>query len=429
MRRIILLCSVLMLCGVAVANGDDWPGWRGPRGDGTSHEKGLPTKWNGETGGNIAWKTGIPGVGHSSPIVWRDRIFLMTCEPEKKSRILICLDRSTGKKLWQSTIIKSPLELKHHLNSYASGTPVTDGERVYVTFLETDGDNKPDPNDVRKKLRSPGQMVVAAYDMDGKRQWLVRPGGFASVHGYCSSPVLFGDLVIVNGDHDGDAYLVALDRKTGLTRWKIDRENKVRSYSTPIIRRFDDRTQMILSGSKSVASYDPATGKRHWVIDGPTEQFVASVVDNGKLLFVTAGFPERHMLAIRPDGRGNVTRSHIVWRTRKSCSYVPSPVAVGDWFVVVSDSGVASCLDAATGKAAWIKRLGSRHSASLVTAGGLVYFTADTGKTNVVRIGPEFDLVAENELGEHCDASPAISSGQIFIRGEKHLFCIGRVKK
>jgi len=254
----------------------------------------------------------------------------------------------------------------------------------------------------------------------------VRPGRFASVHGYCSSPVLFEDLVIINGDHDGDSYLVALERKTGRIRWKIDRENKVRSYSTPIIRRFDNRTQMILSGSKSVASYDPASGKRHWVIDGPTQQFVASVVDNGKLLFVTAGFPERHMLAIRPDGSGNVTDSHIVWRTRKSCSYVPSPVYVAGHFVVVSDTGVASCLDAMSGKPAWVERLGSRHSASLVVSENLVYFTADTGVTKIVRIGADFDQIAENQLGEHCDASPAISNGQIFLRGEKHLFCVGK---
>ncbi len=268
-------------------------------------------------------------------------------------------------------------------------------------------------------------MVVAAYDFEGRQQWLVRPGSFSSKHGYCSCPVLFEDKVIVNGDHDGDAYLVALDRATGKTLWKVDRENKTRSYSTPIIRQIDGRTQMILSGSKSVASYDPHDGHRHWIIDGPTEQFVASMVYNGKLLFLTAGFPELHMLAIRPDGSGNVTDTHIAWRTRKGASYVPSPIAAGDYFLVVSDGGVASCFEADSGKPAWVERLGTHYSSSLVSAGGLVYFTSDEGHTTIVRPGPKLDVVAENKLGEYCYASPAISSGRIYFRGEQHLYAIG----
>ena len=210
----------------------------------------------------------------------------------------------SGQLLWQQTVLQSPLEDKHQLNSFASSTPATDGQLVYVTFLDR------------------SEMVVAAYDY-GRQKWLVRPGAFSSKHGYCSCPVLFEDKVIVNGDHDGDAYLVALDRATGKTVWKIDRENKTRSYSTPIIRQIDGRTQMILSGSKCVASYDPHDGSRHWIIDGPTEQFVASMVYNGKLLFLTAGFPELHMMAIRPDGSGNVTDTHIAWRTRKGGQLCP----------------------------------------------------------------------------------------------------------
>jgi outer membrane protein assembly factor BamB len=272
------------------------------------------------------------------------------------------------------------------------------------------------------------EMVVAAYDFAGKQKWLVRPGPFSSKHGYCSCPVLFEDKVIVNGDHDGDAYLVALERQTGQTIWKVDRENKTRSYSTPIIRQFDGRTQMILSGSKCVASYDPHDGSRHWIIDGPTEQFVASVVTDGKLLFLTAGFPELHMMAIRPDGSGNVTDTHIAWRTRKGAGYVPSPIAEGDYFLAISDGGVASCFTATTGDRTWMERLGTHYSSSLVSAGGLVYFTSDEGNTTIVRPGTKLDIVAENKLGEYCYASPAISHGQILFRGEKHLYCIGPAK-
>jgi outer membrane protein assembly factor BamB len=184
---------------------------------------------------------------------------------------------------------------------------------------------------------------------------------------------------------------------------------------------------MVLSGDKSVASYDPNDGSLHWIIDGPTDQFVASVVYNEEtgLLFVTGGYPEHHILAIKPDGHGNVTKTKIVWRTTKGAAYVPSPITLGDYFLVVSDSGVAHCFEASTGKILWTERLGEHH-ASLVTASGLVYFLNDEGVMNVVRPGPQFDRVASNEMGERCFASPAISQGNIFIRGDKHLFCIGQ---
>jgi outer membrane protein assembly factor BamB len=405
LHRLVLTLSLCILL-VGTASAENWPGWRGPRGDGTSQEEGIPTRWGAEE--NIAWKVEVPGRGHASPIVWGERVFVASCREDLKQRVLLCFDRATGKLLWNAVVLNSELERKHRLNSFASSTPATDGRRVYVTFL---GDN---------------EMVVAAYDFSGKRLWLARPGKFSSVHGYCSSPVLFDDKVIVNGDHDGDAYIVALDRESGRTLWKVDRENKTRSYVTPIIRQIDGRTQMILSGSKCVASYDPHDGSRHWIIDGPTEQFVASLVYNGKLLFLTAGYPELHMMAIRPDGHGNVTDTHVVWHTNKGASYVPSPIAAGDYFLVVSDGGIASLFEAETGKRLWMERLGTHYSSSLVSAGGLVYFTSDQGHTTVVRPGPKLEIVAENELGEYCYASPAISHGHIIFRGEEHLIAIGR---
>lgn len=401
----------------SLASAENWPCWRGPRGDGSSEERGVPTHWDAK-GENVAWKVEIPGTGHASPIVWQDRIFLASCLEQEQDRVLICLDRKTGKTLWQRSVLKSPLEKKHALNSYASSTPATDGELVYVTFLEG----------TKQGEAKGAKIAVAAYDYEGNQKWLVRPGPFSSVHGYCSCPVLFEDKVIVNGDHDGDAYLVALNRSTGETVWKTPRENKTRSYSTPIIRDIDGRTQMILSGSMSVASYDPRTGSRHWIIDGPTEQFVASMVYNGKLLFMTAGFPEHHILAIKPDGRGNVTKTHIAWRTKENTSYVPSPVAVGDYFLIVSDEGIASCYEAETGRRTWRQRIGPHYSASMVSAGGLAYFLSDEGKMTIVKPGEKYEAVAENELGEPCYASPAISQGQLFLRAEKHLYAIGQQK-
>ena len=414
-----LLQIVVLAIASSDSRAENWNMWRGPRGDGTSIETKIPTHWSDSD--NVRWKVPIPGEGHASPIVWEDKLFVTTCLPESRARALICLDRESGQTVWQRTVFVADLENKHNLNSRASGTPATDGELVYTTFLAPDGSKVPFKED---RFVTPGKMVVAAYDLDGTERWQVQPGGFASIHGYCSSPVLFEDKVILNGDHDGNSYLIALDRDTGETVWKISRENKTRSYSTPIIRDIDGRTQMILSGDQCIASYDPRTGTRHWLIDGPTEQFVASMVFNGRMLFMTAGFPEHHMLAIRPDGQGNVTNSHIAWRTTRACSYVPSPIAVGDYFLVVSDNGIASCLDAETGERYWKERIGRRYSASLVSANGLVYFTSDDGVTKVVRAAKDFELVAENDLGEPCSASPAISQGNVFLRSEGHLFCI-----
>ena len=409
-KIIVLLCLAmpLILIFSDAALAESWPGWRGPRGDGTSMEKNVPIRWSGTQ--NILWKVPIPGKGHASPIVWGRHIFVATAIKEKKHRILLCLDRKDGKILWQRVVLEAPLERTNSLNSYASSTPATDGQRVYISFLDRD------------------KMFIAAYDFDGNRLWEIRPGVFASMHGYCSSPVLWKDKVIVNGDHDGPSYIVALSRATGQTIWKTPRPNRTRSYCTPIIRQIDGRNQMVLSGTMCLASYDPDTGEQHWLIDGPTEQFVASIVYNGELLFMTCGFPDRFIQAIRPDGRGNVTDTHVLWQKDRDCSYVPSPIALGPYFLVVADNGVATCFEAKTGKSCWRERLGPHYSASLVSANGLVYFLSDKGVMTVVKPGAELEIVARNELGENTYASPAISDRQIFLRGAKHLYCISTEK-
>ncbi len=420
---ILLVLVACALCFPQVVCGENWPGWRGTRGDGTSLEKGLATRWSATE--NIAWKVAIPGTGHASPVVWGDRVFIATYIPEEHKRDIICLDRLSGQTLWQRTVIKSPPETKHALNSFASSTPATDGELVYVTFFEA-GDHTVQATNVSNPREvSFGKMVVAAYDFAGNERWMVRPGEFISVHGYCSCPVLYQGLLIVNGDHDGESYLVALERSTGQTKWKVPRVNKTRSYCTPIIRQFDGRTQMIMSGNKSVTSYDPLTGQLHWSMDGPTEQFVASMVDNGKHVFLTAGFPDKHILAIDPNGRGKIGEANIIWSSKRNCSYVPSPIIVGPYFLVTSDDGILSCYDATSGERIWFVRLGPHYSGSPVAADGLAYFTDDKGTTKIVKAGPQFELVNQCSIDEACYTSPAISQGQLFIRAAQHLYCIG----
>ncbi|ADB16325.1 FOG: WD40 repeat-like protein [Pirellula staleyi DSM 6068] len=405
---------------------ENWPNWRGPRGDGTSLEANIPTTWNGETGENIAWKVAVPGSGHSSPIVHGDHLFLLSCLPasEEKpvaSRVLLAFDRKSGKQHWMTPIVDAELEKKHSLNSFASGTPATDGKAVFLSFL--------DPDFASDKETTPGEMVVAAVDYGGKILWTKRPGRFSSTHGFCSSPVLFEDLVIINGDHDGDAYIVALNKESGEEVWKTSREHRTRSYVTPIIREIDGQWQMILSGSKCVASYDPATGKQLWQMEGPTEQFVASPVYDGKYVYLTAGFPERHILAIEPRAKGKIGDEKIIWRTTKAAGYVPSPVLAGEFLLVAADNGTASCYAAQSGELQWTERMGKHYSPSLVSASGLAYLLADDGMMKVVKPGPVLDVIAENKLGEYVYSSPAISQGQLFIRGEKHLFAIGTSDK
>jgi outer membrane protein assembly factor BamB len=417
---------VLFFFVAGLVRAENWPGWRGPSGDGVSAEKGIPTKWSSTE--NIAWRIAVPGEGHSSPIVWGDKVFLTSSLTEKNKRILLCLDRLSGQTVWQRDVVQSPPETIHRLNSRASGTPATDGKQVYVTFMRAEGDEVIAPNVGSERLITPGKIIVAAYDMDGNEKWKTNVGDFVSAHGFNTCPVLFEDLVILNGDHDGNAYLVALDRQSGRQRWRTRRENKTRSYATPIIREIDGITQMILSGSLCIASYDPRNGKRHWIVDGPTEQFVASMVYDGKYVFATGGYPERHTLAIRPGGKGNVTDTHIAWRTTRGAAYVPSPIISGRYLLMVADSGIASCFEARTGKRHWMERLPGGHSPSPVSADGLVYFVSDRGVTTIIRPSETFAVIAKNELGEPVSASPAISQGQIFLRTHQHLYCIGSKK-
>jgi outer membrane protein assembly factor BamB len=393
----------------ALAGAGEWPGWRGPRGDGTSDETHVPLRW-GPTE-NIAWKVPIPGRGYSSPIVWGDRVYLTTCIEKERQRVLLCLNRTDGKILWQRVVLTAALEGKHNLNSYASSTPATDGRHVWVPFVEGH------------------EIQLACYDVQGNRVWMRSPCQFFAKHGFCSSPVLYKDLVILNCDQDAKACIVALDKATGRERWRADRPNRTRSYCPPTIMDAAGKKQLVLSGSKCVASYDPDTGKQYWIIDGPTEQFVASLVYQDGILFVTGGFPDYHVLGIRPDGAGNVTGTHILWRHIKGAAYVPSPVAQGHFFFLVSDKGIASCFETKTGKRRWMEHLGGHHSGSPVAAGGFLYFPDDTGTTWVLRAGPRFEVVSKNALNEECFASPAISRGQIFIRTVKHLYCIGPANK
>jgi len=407
-RTLRILVPALAIAGLAAtSNAEFWPCWRGPRGDGTCIEQNIPTNWDPA---GARWKTEMPGYGHASAIVWGDHVCTATALPETQQRMLLCLDRNSGTILWQKTVVQGPLEKLHKENSYASGTPATDGERVYVAFRVGD------------------DIVVAAHNLsDGEQRWLVRPGTRVGEWGFSNEPVLYKDKVIVDGDSKGDSFLVALNRDDGSTCWRIRRTNKGISYSAPLIRELAGRTQLIQCGDRRVTSFDPDTGEEIWTVDGPSQESVATPVysDKAGLLFISSSWPKQIIFAIRPDGQGNVTESHVAWQDTKGAPYVPSMIVAGDFLLTVNNSGVAFCYEAATGKVLWQEKLG-KHHASPVLVEGLVYLINDDGQINVIKPGRRFERVAQYELGEQCYASPAISDGQVFLRGFKHLFCFGR---
>ncbi len=406
-RLISFILIFLIINSLSLTQAQNWPCFRGPNGDGTSTEANLPTKWDSVT--NVIWKTAVPGVGYSSPIVWGDKLFTVTALPATQEKVLLCYNSKNGGLLWQKTVLKTSFEKKHNDNSYASGTPATDGKLIYVSFL--DGDD----------------VVVAAYDFSGKEIWIQRPGKFSSPHGYSCSPALLGDKVFINGASMGDSFVAALSKADGRVIWKVNHDTPSHSFSTPIFREMAGKMQMILGGNREIISYNPENGACIWFVKGPSEDFCSSPVYNKKsgLVLVSSAWPLRNLVAVRPDGSGDVTESHVVWQSRQGAYYVPSPVCTDDYLFSTMTNGRVHCIEAATGKVLWMEDLGLQY-ASPVLADGLVYMPNDNGVITVIKPGPTFEYIAKNSIGERMNASPAISNGKIFLRGYKHLFCIGK---
>jgi outer membrane protein assembly factor BamB len=402
------LCYVLLLVNsmlLSSAQSQNWPCWRGPNGDGTSSEINLPVKWDSIT--NVLWKSKVPGSGHSSPIIWEDKLFTLTAFTESQEKMLLCYDTKNGDLLWQKTIIKSEFENKHNDNSFASGTPATDGKFIYVSVLDKD------------------EVLVAAYDFSGNQVWIQRPGKFSSPHGYSCSPALFDDKVVINGDSKGEAFVAALSKTDGKIIWKVNHDKPAHSFSTPIFRETAGKKQMIFCGNKEIASYNPDNGSRYWWVNGPSEDFCSSPVYNEKLnlVLVSSAWPQRHLLAIKPDGQGDVTDSKVVWQTTKGAYYVPSPVCSEDYLFTTMTNGQVHCIEVATGNIMWTENLGKQYS-SPVFANGLVYMPNDEGVITVIKPGTKFEMIAQNSIGEKMNASPAISNGKIYLRGDKNIYCI-----
>ena len=387
----------------------DWPWWRGPNHNGiAAADQSPPLKWS-ETD-NIVWKAAVPGRGHGSPTVIGDQIFLATAEQDREVQSVLCFNRKTGERLWQTEVHKGGFDKGGNgKSSLASSTVACDGERVFINFLNA------------------GAIHTTALDRTGKILWQVKITDYILHQGFGSSPAVYGPLLLVSADNKGTGAIAALKRDSGEIVWKQDRP-KFPNYTSPIVLKVAGRDQLLFSGCNLVTSFDPMTGKKNWEIEGSTTECVTSTVTDGNLIFTSGGYPDNHISAVAADGSGKV-----VWKNNTRV-YVPSMLVRDGHLYTVLDAGVAMCWKAATGEEVWKGRITGTFSASPVIVGPLMFATSEAGKTYILKASPEgFDLIGENTLGSDVYATPTIVGSQIFMRvaaqqdgkRQESLYCIG----
>jgi len=399
------LLSLLITIHAPTLLAQEWPQFRGPDGQGHSIERGLPIEWSESK--NIAWKSPVPGRGWSSPVVVDGHVWLTTATQSGRdiSLRLMSFDAATGRQALDVEVFRiKNLALLNPKNSHASPTPIVEGDRVYVHF---------------------GAQGTAAVSTSGEviwKAWQV----YETQHGNGGSPVLYGDLLIFNCDGFDEAAVVALDKRTGKKRWRTLRPQPwSQAYSTPLAIRVEDRDLIVSVGAFHVVAYDPENGKEVWRVDYPDGfSNVPRPVYGAGLVFITTGFQQPSILAIRPDGKGNVTKTHVAWTLSRGAPLTPSPLLVGDELYVVTDAGIASSIDARTGAIHWQHRLGQGVSASPVVADGRIYFLDEEGRTTVITPGKTYQQVSANVLDEPALASMAVASQSFFIRTVGHLYRI-----
>jgi outer membrane protein assembly factor BamB len=424
---------------------ENWPQWRGPSSHGVSSESGLPATWSAEE--NIAWKASVAGLGASSPIVWGERVFVTSqvgnapvaagdshpllarddrslasrehaiggerAAVRRRSGVFLIVEAfrsSDGERLWEYRAeATGPLPENHEKHNLATPTPVTDGERVYAWF---------------------GNGQVVALDRNGTPVWTrhlgLEYGTFLNLWGHGSSPVLYNDLLILLVDHQPHAYLLALDKRSGEERWKVDRGRGRVSHSTPLIVPGPNGDEMIVNSSERIDAYDPASGKFLWHAGSERQTPIPTPVFEDGLIYMSRGYRNSDYLAIRPGGRGDVTESHIQWRGPGAASYVASILYYQGLLYMTNEVGVVTCADAETGERVWRQRLGGVFFASPVAGDDKVYMVSETGETFVLEAGREPHVLARNNVGERLIASPAISNGRLLLRSDTTLFAIGK---
>jgi outer membrane protein assembly factor BamB len=439
MLRTLTIATALALALGGSPLGADWPQWRGPHGNGIADDKNLPDRWNAAE--NVLWKAQLAGLGVSSPIVSGDRVFvtsqvgsgvrrpgnhprlaqgaaaasageraLPVSGDDRTEFVVEAFSRADGRRLWQYRVeAVGPLPGVHDKHNLASPSPVTDGQMVYAWF---------------------GTGQIVALDMTGKVVWQRNLGKenspFDISWGHSSSPALFQDSLILLCDHEPAAYLLAVDKRTGKDRWKTDRGRGRMSYTTPFVVSTDAGPELIVNSSERVDAYDPRTGTALWHVGGSNQFPIPTPTYHDGIVYMSRGYRSGPYMAIRPGGRGDISSSHVVWQVNTGAPYVSSLVYDAGLIYMANDVGALTAVDAASGAKVWQERVEGIFSASPVAADGKIYFVSETGETIVVRSGRQPAVIARNDIGARLIASPAVSNGRIFLRGDGQLFCIGK---
>lgn len=418
-RNLLILLALLSVCwgSTGAASGSDWPRFRGPNGAGISSDKDVPIQW---TESNILWKTPIPGLGNSSPIIWGNHVFIQSADTSGKERYLICLSANDGTILWTRALPSSKAHT-HAYNTWASSTPASDGQYVYAHFWDGSA------------------VAIYAFDFQGNQIWKHDLGGFTSQHGPGASPIVFEGKIYFLYDQDNDFWLtpcsvvIALDAKTGKTTWEAQRKAFRACYSTPFILESSTYgSELIVVSTAGITGYNSQTGKENWNwiwhFDRMPLRTVASPIFSQGLIFANSGDGggDRHAVAVRLGQNREVTSTNLAWENKKILPYVPSLLAWQDYIFAVNDKGMALCYMAQTGKPVWDHHLASAFSASPVIIDGKIYAVSEDGEVFVYPAAPSFKQLSKNSIGEKVRATPAVANNRLFIRGQEHLFCIGR---
>ena len=410
MLRLSLMALATIVCSPAAA--DDWPQWRGPLGIGVSKERNLPLTWSAAE--NVRWKAPLPGPGMSSPIVWKDRVFLtQSLDKEGTKRALICFDRTDGKQLWQRVTPFAGQESTYDGDPhYCSASPVTDGERVVAFF---------------------GSAGMVCYDLEGKELWRRDLGRCDQIWGTAASPIIYKNLVIHNFGPGERTSLIALDKRTGKDVWKHDipggsfgkePSNWNGSWATPVVAKIKGRDELIIPWARVLKAYDPASGKELWSCEGLSALTYTSPLVSGDVVAVLCGFGGSY-LAVKAGGDGDVTAANRLWHVEKSTQRIGSGVVVGEHILFPNENGIVQCVELKSGKTVFAERGAGQTWGSMVLAGDRIYVTNQRGETIVLAAKPSFEVLARNPLNEKSQSSPAIAGGDIFIRTYGHLWCIG----
>lgn len=394
--------------GLSMAEGGpNWPRWRGPLENGHSEELGLPVAFEAK---DIVTKVPLQGIGQSSPVVWGEKVFLTSALDSGKKRVVFCLDRTSGKTLWEHVAWTGEPEPSHVMNGWASATCVTDGEVVVAFF---------------------GKGGLHGYSVDGKLLWSKNLGPFESPWGVASCPIIVGDLLIQAGDADKDAFIAAFNKKTGEQVWSTPRPNN-RGWSTPILIDAAGRQELVVNGHAGVMAYDPKTGKELWFCKSFNGRGEPTVTPAGGLLCAVNGL-SGDVYAIKPGGTGDVTKTHMAWHTpRKTNRDCPSPIVIGDSMLIMDMKGIVTCYQPSTGTEVWKHRIGGNFSASPIAANGLAYFIGEDGTVIAIKPGSEPNIVAQSKIagadGELFRASITPCEGQLLIRSTTNLYVVGERK-